>query len=292
MLRSMTGYGRHEAIVRGKNILVEIKSFNSRYFEFVSKIPKGYSFLEYDLKKFVNKEILRGKVDMFISIQIVENENTEVLINHSLAGAYINALKSLKDEYSLKDDLSVSTISKYPDIFTVKSLNNSEDEILEDILSVAKISLSKLVSMREMEGENLTVDIELNSKKIEKLLAIIEERLPIIISNYKKRILSKISELVSDYNIDEQRIVTEVAIFADKIDINEEIIRLRSHLKQLELMLKSGKSVGRRMDFIIQEMNREMNTIGSKLLDSDVSHMVVEIKSYIEKIREQVQNIE
>lgn len=292
MLRSMTGYGKHEAIIKGKNILVEIKSVNSRYFEFVSKISRGYSFLEYDIKKFINKKILRGKVDVFVGIQTLENEDTEVLINHSLAEAYIKALQSLKDEYSLKDDLSVSTISKYPDIFTVKSSNNNEDEILEDILSVVKISLDKLMSMREKEGENLKADIKLNFEKIEKILAIIEEKSPVIISSYEKRLMSRISELVADYNIDEGRVVAEVAIFADKIDINEEIIRLRSHLKQLELMIESDKSVGRKMDFIVQEMNREINTIGSKSPDLDVSHMVVEIKSCIEKIREQVQNIE
>ena len=292
MLRSMTGYGKHEAIIKGKNILVEIKSVNSRYFEFVSKIPRGYSFLEYDIKRFINKKILRGKVDVFVGIQTLENEDTEVLINHSLAEAYIKALQSLKDEYSLKDDLSVSTISKYSDIFTVKSSNNNEDEILEDILSVAKISLDKLMSMREKEGENLKADIKLNFEKIEKILAIIKEKSPVIISNYEKRLMSRISELVADYNIDEERVMSEVAIFADKIDINEEIIRLRSHLKQLELMIESDKSVGRKMDFIVQEMNREINTIGSKSPDLDVSHMVVEIKSCIEKIREQVQNIE
>lgn len=292
MLRSMTGYGKHEAIIKGKNILVEIKSVNSRYFEFVSKITRGYSFLEYDIKKFINKKILRGKVDVFVSIQTLENDDTEVLINHSLAEAYIKALQSLKDEYSLKDDLSVSTISKYSDIFTVKSSNNNEDEILEDVLSVVKISLDKLMSMREKEGENLKEDIKLNFEKIEKILAIIEEKSPVIISNYEKRLMSRISELVADYNIDEERVVAEVAIFADKIDINEEIIRIRSHLKQLELMIESDKSVGRKMDFIVQEMNREINTIGSKSPDLDVSHMVVEIKSCIEKIREQVQNIE
>lgn len=292
MLRSMTGYGKHEAIIKGKNILVEIKSVNSRYFELVSKIPRGYSFLEYDIKKFINKKILRGKVDVVVGIQTLENEDTEVLINHSLAEAYINALQSLKDEYSLKDDLSVSTISKYSDIFTVKSSNNNEDEILEDVLSVVKISLDKLMSMREKEGENLKADIKLNFEKIEKILAIIEEKSPVIISNYEKRLMSRISELVGDYNIDEERVMAEVAIFADKIDINEEIIRLRSHLKQLELMIESDKSVGRKMDFIVQEMNREINTIGSKSPDLDVSHMVVEIKSCVEKIREQVQNIE
>lgn len=292
MLRSMTGYGKHEAIIKGKNILVEIKSVNSRYFEFVSKIPRGYSFLEYDIKKFINKKILRGKVDVFVGIQTLENEDTEVLINHSLAEAYINALQSLKDEYSLKDDLSVSTISKCSDIFTVKSSNNNEDEILEDVLSVVKISLDKLMSMREKEGENLKADINLNFEKIEKILAIIEEKSPVIISNYEKRLMSRISELVGDYNIDEERVMAEVAIFADKIDINEEIIRLRSHLKQLKLMIESDKSVGRKMDFIVQEMNREINTIGSKSPDLDVSHMVVEIKSCVEKIREQVQNIE
>lgn len=292
MLRSMTGYGKHEAIIKGKNILVEIKSVNSRYFEFVSKITRGYSFLEYDIKKFINKKILRGKVDVFVSIQTLENEDTEVLINHSLAEAYIKALQSLKDEYSLKDDLSVSTISKYSDIFTVKSSKNNEDEILEDVLYVVKISLDKLMSMREKEGENLKADIKLNFEKIERILAIIEEKSPVIISNYEKRLMSRISELVGDYNIDEERVMAEVAIFADKIDINEEIIRLRSHLKQLELMIESDKSVGRKMDFIVQEMNREINTIGSKSPDLDVSHMVVEIKSCIEKIREQVQNIE
>lgn len=292
MLRSMTGYGKHEAIIKGKNILVEIKSVNSRYFEFVSKIPRGLSFLEYDIKRFINKKILRGKVDVFVSIQTLENDDTEVLINHSLAEAYIKALQSLKDEYSLKDDLSVSTISKYSDIFTVKSSNNNEDEILEDVLSVVKISLDKLMSMREKEGENLKADIKLNFEKIEKILAIIEEKSPIIISNYEERLMSRISELVADYNIDKERVMAEVAIFADKIDINEEIIRLRSHLKQLKLMIESDKSVGRKMDFIVQEMNREINTIGSKSPDLDVSHMVVEIKSCVEKIREQVQNIE
>ena len=201
-------------------------------------------------------------------------------------------INELKEKYDLKGDISVSLLSRYQDILTIKSSNVDENKIIEDVLFVAKKALDKLILMREKEGMSLQEDIKLKSHNIRSALKLIEEKVPSVISNYEKRLKTKISELISDYNIDEQRVLTEVAIFADKTAIDEEIVRLKSHLDQLSIMLESDSAVGRKMDFLVQEMNREANTIGSKSADSEILHIVVDIKADIEKIREQVQNIE
>lgn len=292
MIRSMTGFGRHEEIIDGRSILVEIKSVNHRYFEFSTKVSREYSFIENKLKKFVNKRISRGKVDVLVNIKTFEDENAEIIINYPLALGYIKALNELKEKYHLKDDISVTSVSKYPDILTVKGSDAGEDKILNDILSVAEKSFDKLMLMKEKEGASLQDDIQSKLLKIMNTVNLVENKLPLIISNYEKKLKARIYDLMSGYDIDEQRVMMEVAIFADKIAIDEEIVRLKSHIKQLDKMLKSNGETGRKMDFILQEMNRETNTIGSKSADSEISHMVVDIKANIEKIREQVQNIE
>ncbi len=292
MIRSMTGFGRYEEVIDGRNILVEIRSVNHRYSEISTKISRGYGFIEDKLKKFVSKKISRGKIDITINIQTLETENVEVIINYPLALGYIEALNELKEKYDLKGDISVSLLSRYQDILTIKSSNVDENKIIEDVLFVAKKALDKLILMREKEGMSLQEDIKLKSHNIRSALKLIEEKVPSVISNYEKRLKTKISELISDYNIDEQRVLTEVAIFADKTAIDEEIVRLKSHLDQFSIMLESDSAVGRKMDFLVQEMNREANTIGSKSADSEILHIVVDIKADIEKIREQVQNIE
>ena len=292
MIKSMTGYGRHESVIDGKNIIVEIKSVNHRYFELNSRISKEYGFLEDKIKKLINEKVLRGKVDVFVGIQTLEDENVEVIINDSLVLGYVKALNEIKEKYSLKGDVSISTISKYSDIFTIKNSKENDDKIWNDVLKVAKNALDKFIDMREKEGEFLKLDIKQKACNILEVLNKIESRIPKIVLDYEARLKCKIKELILDNDIDEQRILTEVAIFADKTAVDEEIVRLKSHLRQLDSMIESDVSVGRKIDFLIQEMNRESNTIGSKCLDSDVSLMVVDIKANIEKMREQVQNIE
>ena len=292
MIRSMTGFGSHEEIIDGRIILVEMKSVNHRYFEFSTKISKGYSFIEDKLKKFVNKKISRGKVEAFVSIQTFETENVEVIVNYPLALEYIKSLNELKERYNLKDDISVTAISRYPDVLTLRNSKLDDDKFLKDVLFVAEKALDKLVLMREKEGLSLQADIKSKSLSIMNIVDLIASKAPLMVSDYEKRLKTRIVELMSGYDIDEQRIMTEVAIFADKTAIDEEIVRLKSHLAQLESMLESDCEVGRKMDFILQELNREANTIGSKSAQTEISYMVVDIKANIEKIREQVQNIE
>ena len=292
MIRSMTGFGRGEATVDGRDITVEIKSVNHRYFEFNCRTTRGFGFLEEKLKSYIKERVSRGKIDMFVSLSQKEDTEAIVKINPSLALGYINALKKLSDEYGVKDDISVSTVSSYSDIFQVHKAPEDEEEVWNAVKPVLDTALNNFITMRETEGEKMKADVMSRAKHILSIVDEIESRSPERVKEYETRLKERIEELLGSADYDEQRVITEVAIFADKVAVDEETVRLRSHFDQLKSLMDSDGEVGRKLDFIIQEMNREANTIGSKANDSSLSHMVVDIKAEIEKIREQIQNIE
>ncbi|XOQ48987.1 MAG: YicC family protein [Eubacteriales bacterium] len=292
MIRSMTGFGRCEKMVNGRNIIVEIKSVNHRYFEFSSRITRGYGFLDDKLKSYLQSKISRGKIDVFVSVETLEDTDAQVLINHSLAAGYVNALRELSERYNLKDDISVTTVSRYSDIFTIHKAPDDEAMIWDAVRMVTDEALQAFIAMRETEGARLKEDVLQRAQTILEIVGKIEERSPQTVKEYQQKLFQKLKEMLGDSNIDEQRILTEAAIFADKVAVSEETVRLRSHFDQFANMLKSDEAVGRKLDFIVQEMNREANTIGSKCVDAQIAHMVVDIKAEIEKIREQIQNIE
>ena len=294
MVHSMTGFGRCETEINGRAITVEIKSVNHRYFEFSCRVTRGYSFLEDKLKAFVNSKVSRGKIDMFVSVGAADDVPCEVAVNHSLVSGYLNAMKEISDTYGVENDVAVVSLSRFPDVFTVNKAPVDEEQVTADVLSAADTALRSFLAMREAEGEKMKADILGRAATILSIVDEIEARSPQTVSEYEERLLERIRTTLENLSVevDEQRILTEVAVFADKVAVAEETVRLRSHFDQLSRFLEYDGPVGRKIDFIIQEMNREANTIGSKVQDAQLAHMVVDIKSEIEKIREQVQNIE
>ena len=294
MVKSMTGFGRCETEINGRAITVEIKSVNHRYFEFSCRITRGYSFLEDKLKAFVNARVARGKIDMFVSVGAADDVPCEVAVNHSLVSGYLAAMKEISDTYGVPNDASVVALSRFPDVFTVNKAPVDEEQLTADVLTAADAALNSFVAMREAEGARMKADILSRAETILSIVSEIEERSPQTVREYENRLLERIRQTLENLSVevDEQRILTEVAVFADKVAVAEETVRLRSHFEQLSAFLSLDQPVGRKIDFIIQEMNREANTIGSKVQDAVLAHKVVDIKSEIEKIREQVQNIE
>ena len=294
MVKSMTGFGRCETEINGRAITVEIKSVNHRYFEFSCRVTRGYGFLEDKLKAFVNSRVARGKIDMFVSVGAADDVPCEVAVNHSLVSGYLTAMKEISDAYGIENDASVVSISRFPDVFTVSKAAVDEEQLTADVLSAAGQALDSFIAMREAEGERMKADILGRAQTILGIVSEIEERSPQTVTEYETRLLDRIRQTLENLSVevDEQRILTEVAVFADKVAVAEETVRLRSHFEQLSEFLERNEPVGRKIDFIIQEMNREANTIGSKVQDAVLAHKVVDIKSEIEKIREQVQNIE
>ncbi len=294
MVKSMTGFGRCETEINGRAITVEIKSVNHRYFEFSCRITRGYSFLEDKLKAFVNARVARGKIDMFVSVGAADDVPCEVAVNHSLVSGYLAAMKEISDTYGVPNDASVVALSRFPDVFTVNKAPVDEEQLTSDVLTAADAALNSFVAMRETEGARMKADILSRAETILSIVSEIEERSPQTVREYENRLLERIRQTLENLSVevDEQRILTEVAVFADKVAVAEETVRLRSHFEQLSAFLSLDQPVGRKIDFIIQEMNREANTIGSKVQDAVLAHKVVDIKSEIEKIREQVQNIE
>lgn len=288
----MTGYGRSEGILNGRDILVEIRSVNHRYYEYSSRIPKAYGYIDDKLKTLLKNEISRGKVEISVSIVNIEAKDTHIEINKPIAEEYISALRSIKDKFDLTDDLSLSKLIKLPDIFCVQKTPEDEEQIWSDVSKVANEALEKFIEMRQAEGEKLKDDIMEKSECILGMVEEIEKISPQTVENYRNRLYRKLSEILEDKNIDEQRIITESALFAEKIAVDEETVRLRSHINQLREMICSDSAVGRKLDFLVQEMNREVNTIGSKAQDLNATKIVVDLKAEIEKIREQIQNVE
>ncbi|MDF2566670.1 MAG: hypothetical protein K0R90_126 [Oscillospiraceae bacterium] len=292
MIKSMTGYGRFQQIIDGRDILVEIKSVNHRYFEFSSRVPRVYGYLEEKLKSFVQQEVSRGKIDVSVSVYTVEGKDAEVEINKSLASGYVDALRGISKEFDLNDDLSLSTVSRLNDIFNVRKAVEDVEVIWNSVKIVATKALQDFIDMRVTEGQKMKEDVKSRLNTIEQIVEKIEERSPQTVKEYRERLYNKMMDILSDTKIDEQRILMESAIFAEKVGIDEETVRLRSHLKQIDTMLQSADSIGRKLDFIVQELNREINTIGSKAQDIEIAYHVVNVKAEIEKIREQIQNIE
>lgn len=292
MVMSMTGFGRAELSVGTRDIIVEIKSVNHRYFEFSCRTGRGYSFLEDKLKKYVGERVGRGKVDMYVSITENDDSSVEVELNRPLAAGYVKAMHELASEYGVADDVSVSTLARISDIFQIHRPPTDEEAVFDDVKVAVDAALGHFIEMRRAEGEKLREDILSRAEHIISIVGEIEERSPITVQEYHERLYTKLKDVLQSNNIDDQRILTEAAIFADKVAVDEETVRLRSHFDQLKNFLDSDQPVGRKLDFIVQEMNREANTIGSKVTDSQLAHKVVEIKGEIEKIREQVQNIE
>lgn len=292
MIRSMTGYGRSQQTLDGREILVEIKSVNHRYFEFSARVPRAYGYLEEKLKSFLQGKVSRGKIEMSVTIYNIEGKDALIEVNSSIAKGYVDALRRANETLELKDDITLSNLIRLPDIFNV--IKNTEDEevIWNDVKIAAEEALNNFVSMRETEGVKMREDVEQRLDYIEKLVGKVEERSPMVTEAYRERLYSKLSEILNDKKIDEQRILTEAAIFSEKTAVDEETVRLKSHINQFRSLLEINEPVGRKLDFLIQEFNRESNTIGSKAQDVEITKIVVELKSEIEKIREQIQNIE
>lgn len=292
MIKSMTGYGRAQQLADGMNITVEIKSVNHRYFEFTSKLPRSYGFLDEKLKSFFMGKLTRGKMECYVQIETVEEPDTIISVNHPLVQGYLEAYKELAETYGLENNIKVSDISRVSDIFSIRKQAADEDKIWAAVSAVAQEALNGFVAMREREGSRLKDDVLSRLATILENVEYIEERSPETVKEYNEKLLGRLKELLADTHIDEQRILTEAAIFADKIAVAEETVRLRSHISQLTSFLDSSEAVGKKMDFLVQELNREANTIGSKAQDVEIARRVVSIKAEIEKIREQIQNIE
>lgn len=292
MIRSMTGFGRAREILNGREITVEIRAVNHRYYEFSSRIPRGLAFAEERLKVLFRDKISRGKVEISVTVQNITAASEVITANKEVIGGYVNALREIKDEFSLTDDLSLSAVMRLPDAFTVVKADVNEEQLWEDLRAVAESALESFLKMRETEGERLKADILSHLEAIENNVTFIENRSPIIAESYRKRLYERMCEVLGDKGIDENRILLEAGIFSEKIAVDEETVRLRSHIAQFREMLESSEPIGRKLDFLVQEMNRETNTIGSKVQDIEVTKIVVDQKSEIEKIREQIQNIE
>ncbi len=292
MIRSMTGYGRYQEVVNGFDVTVEIKSVNHRFFEYSSRLPRTCGFLDDKLKNFLQQRIARGKVEVYVSLDAVEEAESHVAINSLLAKSYREALQELSELLDVRDDTSVMNIARFPDVLTVRKSETDENAIWMAVEKVVGMALQQFIAMREKEGERLREDVLTRRDFLLTAVATVEERSPQTVREHMEKVESRMRELLGTATVDEQRLLTEAAIFADKIATAEETVRLRSHLEQLEQLLNSGEPVGRKLDFLVQEINRETNTIGSKAQDLQLAQVVVNMKAEIEKIREQIQNIE
>ena len=292
MVKSMTGYGRARQTLNGRDITVEVRSVNNRYLDCTVKVPRTYIFAEDAVKARVQKAVSRGKVDVFITIDAAAADETVVAVNEPLARGYYEALTRLKDIFSLEDGLNAVTLAKFPDVLTITKAEEDLESVAADICAVLDEALAAYNAMRTVEGGKLREDIAGRADTIEAVVGKVEERSPQTVAAYREKLLARMQEVLQSTAIDESRILTEAAIFADKIAVDEETVRLRSHLSQLRTMLESDQPIGRKLDFLIQEVNRECNTIGSKCNDLTIAQDVVNMKAEVEKIREQVQNIE
>ena len=288
----MTGYGRAEETVEGCTITVELRSVNNRYLDCNVRIPRLYLFAEEAIKSRVQGTISRGKVDVFVTLDHTGAEKVQVSVNRAAADGYYTALKELAGAYGLADDISVSLLSRFPDVLLAEKAEEDVEQTAKDICSVLDRALADFDQMRSREGERLKADISARAAAIEEKVALVEERSPQTVAEYREKLEARMNEVLANTQLDPARILTEAAIFADKVAVDEETVRLRSHIDQLRSMLDKGGATGRKLDFLIQEFNREANTIGSKCSDLEISRLVVDIKADIEKIREQVQNIE
>ena len=292
MVKSMTGYGRARQTLHGRDITVEVRSVNNRYLDCTVKVPRTYIFAEDAVKSRVQKAVSRGKVDVFITIDATAADETVVAVNEPLARGYYEALTKIRDMFSLEGELTAAVLAKFPDVLTVTKAEEDLESVAGDICAVLDEALEAYNAMRAVEGVKLCEDIAGRVTTIETVVGKVEERSPQTVAAYREKLTARMQEVLQSTTIDESRILTEAAIFADKIAVDEETVRLRSHIAQLRTMLKSDQPVGRKLDFLIQEVNRECNTIGSKCNDLTIAQDVVNMKAEVEKIREQIQNIE
>ena len=292
MVLSMTGYGRAGALLHGRDIKVELRSVNARFLEYSDRLPRSCAFLQDKLKKLVAARVSRGKVELNLSIQAVTAADTVVTVNWPLAQGYRDALRDLAQRMELPDDLTAGMVARFPDVLAQTAAPANEDELWQDVQAVAQQAMDAFVAMRAAEGEKLRADVENRLTAVETLVGQIEQQSAGRVQAYSEKLYARLQELLGDRSIDEGRLVTEAAIFADKTAIDEETVRLHSHVAQYREILALDEPIGRKLDFLTQELNREANTIGSKCQDVAVTRLVVELKSEIEKIREQIQNIE
>ena len=292
MIRSMTGYGSAKGQAGDLQISVEVKSVNNRYLDASVRMPRSFLFAEDAVKSAIGRHISRGKVDMFINVDSSAADDMSVKVNEALLKGYIDAINLISGKFGLENDLTAVSAGRFPDILSVEKKDLDAEEISAGLVFVAEEALRDFDAMREREGEKLCTDVLSKLETISSLVAVVEEESPRTVEAYRNRLREKISEVLSSAGVDENRILAEAAIYADRVAVDEETVRLRSHMSQLRSMLAGGSPIGRKIDFLIQEFNREANTIGSKCQNSDIAHVVVELKSEIEKIREQIQNIE
>ena len=295
MIRSMTGFGRCRETVEGLDITVEIKSVNSRFLDCTAKISRAYGYLEERVKPYLmSRGVTRGKVDVWISVDVMDSGSVEITADEGYLQGYLNALYTLRDKYGLRDDISVMTVARNHDIFQIKKPDEDIEHDWERVLTVLSKAVDTFLNVREREGERLATDLRGKMENIKATVARIEELSLNDVSTYRERLAERIREALSDCQItpDETRLLTECAIHADKVAVDEEMVRLRTHFSAFEEILSSGEPVGRKLDFLMQEMNREINTTGSKCSDAQIAHLVVDVKCELEKIREQIQNLE
>lgn len=292
MLKSMTGYGRGEQIIGNKKIMVEVKSVNHRFSDYNIKVPRQYGFLEERLRHKIGEFAARGKIDLYVGIESCGEADKTISVNTELAGEYISALRFLCKEFNITDDISASSISRFGDIFTAEPKREDEEELWAAVDTVSTEALTAFSQMREREGGRIEADLRARVNYMKELAAKVDERSPQIVAEYKQKLYDKINETLEGREIDDARVLTEVALFADKVAVNEETVRLASHYVEFDEIMDSGEPAGRKLDFLIQEINREVNTIGSKASDLEVAKIVVTLKGEIEKLREQIQNIE
>ena len=292
MIKSMTGYGRAVETVNGREFTVELRSVNNRYLDCGVKLPRMLSFAEENVKQAVKNSISRGKVDVFISVRSENGTDAKVTLNAGMVEGYLAAMEQMAQAYPIQNDISVSLLARMPEVFTVEKPEVDEEQLLSDLMQVVSAALAGYDAMRCTEGKALENDLRSRGATIEELVSQVEAGNAQTVIDYRTRLENKLKEVMANTNIDESRILTEAAIFADKVAVDEETVRLRSHLQQMYAMLTGGGAVGRKLDFLLQEMNREANTIGSKCTDVRLARIVVDIKAELEKIREQTQNIE
>ena len=292
MIKSMTGYGIAKGTVDGMEITVELKSVNNKFLDTTVKLPRSFLFAEETVKNAVMQHISRGKVDVFVTVDSSAADDVVVKVNEPLLKAYLDAMRHISDEHELPFDLTASGAGRFPDVLSVEKKEVDAEAVAEGIRAVSEAALADFDKMREREGKKLHEDVLSKLETIDRLVTVIEESSPQTVAAYRERLLQRLNEVLGSSGIDETRIVTEAALFADKVAVDEETVRLRSHMAQLVTMLEGGSPIGRKIDFLMQEFNREANTVGSKCQNADIAHTVVDLKSEIEKIREQIQNIE
>ena len=288
----MTGYGRAVQTIDGREITVELRSVNNRYLDCTVKLPRMFSFAEDSVKNRVKAAVSRGKVDVYIGVNAAQTADVQVAVNRPVLESYLAALRQIETEYGVRDDVTVMSLARLPDVFSVEKTQEDEQKLTQDILSVAEEAISRYNAMRETEGAALEADLRGRAATILERVTLVEQRSPATVAEYRERLRQKMQEVLQNTAIDEGRILQEAAIYADRIAVDEETVRLRSHLAQLGDMLTKGGAIGRKLDFLLQELNRETNTIGSKCNDLELSNIVVDMKAELEKIREQTQNIE